>query len=224
MKMKRFNEEVYTGSPKVYLSSLREFDELERCLRYSDLKKFMVCACLILAGRLFQTSGALLVNESMPGREEGQNGRREFPLPLVWWECSVKLSLVHRERSRFLNTSSHDNSKLECPNGGNFCLPIRPGDTAHCPPPHRTEAITQRSGHERYRCCSCILKVRLNDCQVEKTASGRRKLMYVSSENADLLANFRYDRVDLGWPGELIVHNNTQETHFCHHVHWSSAK
>ena len=97
-KMKRFNEEVYTGSPKVNLSCFREFDELERCLRYSDLKKFMVCACLILAGRLFQTSGALLVNESMPGREEGQNGRREFPLPLVWWECSVKLSFVHRER------------------------------------------------------------------------------------------------------------------------------
>ena len=83
MKMKRFNEEVYTGSPKSNLSCFREFDELERCLRYSDLKKFMVCACLILAGRLFQTSGALLVNESMPGREEGQNGRREFPLPLV---------------------------------------------------------------------------------------------------------------------------------------------
>ena len=92
MKMKRFNEEVYTGSPKVNLSCFREFDELERCLRYSDLKKFMVCA-----GRLFQTSGALLVNESMPGREEGQNGQREFPLPLVWWECSVKLNLVHRE-------------------------------------------------------------------------------------------------------------------------------
>ena len=83
--MKRFNEEVYTGSPKVIrkLSCFREFDELERCLRYSDLKKFMVCACLILAGRLFPTSGALLVNESMSGLEEGQNGRREFPLPLV---------------------------------------------------------------------------------------------------------------------------------------------
>ena len=54
----RFNEEVYTGSPKVNLSCFREFEE--RCLRYSDLKKFMVCACLILAGRLFQTSGALL--------------------------------------------------------------------------------------------------------------------------------------------------------------------
>ena len=60
MKMKRFNEEVYTGSPKVNLSCFREFEELERCLRYSGLKKFMVCACLILAGRLFQTSGALL--------------------------------------------------------------------------------------------------------------------------------------------------------------------
>ena len=81
--MKRFNEEVYTGSPKVNLSCYMKFDELERCLTYSDLKKFMVYACLILAGRLFQTSGALLVNESMPGREEGQNGRREFPLPLV---------------------------------------------------------------------------------------------------------------------------------------------
>ena len=46
MKMKRFNEEVYTGSPKVNLSCFREFDELERCLRYSDLKKFMVCACV----------------------------------------------------------------------------------------------------------------------------------------------------------------------------------
>ena len=43
----------------------------------------MVCPCLVLAGSLFQTSGALLVNESMPGREEGQTGRREFPLPLV---------------------------------------------------------------------------------------------------------------------------------------------
>ena len=42
--MKRFDEEVYTGSPKVNLSCFREFDELERCLRYSDLKKFMVCA------------------------------------------------------------------------------------------------------------------------------------------------------------------------------------
>ena len=48
------------------------------------------------------------------------------------------------------------------------------------------------------RLCSWKLSVRLNDCKVEKTASGRRKLMYVSSENADLLANFRYDRVDLG--------------------------
>ena len=28
-------------------------------------------------------------------RRGRQNGRREFPLPLVWWECSVKLSLVH---------------------------------------------------------------------------------------------------------------------------------
>ena len=28
MKMKRFNEEVYTGSPKVNLSCFREFDEL----------------------------------------------------------------------------------------------------------------------------------------------------------------------------------------------------
>ena len=37
--MKRFNEEVYTGSPKVNLSCFREFDELERYLRYSDLKK-----------------------------------------------------------------------------------------------------------------------------------------------------------------------------------------
>ena len=39
--MKRFNEEVYTGSPKVNLSCFREFEELERCLRYSDLKKFI---------------------------------------------------------------------------------------------------------------------------------------------------------------------------------------
>ena len=111
------NMEVYTGSPKINLSCFREFEELERCLRYSDLKKFMVCACLILAGRLFQTSGALLVNESMPGREEGQNGRREFPLPLVWWECLVKLSLEHTEREQliFEHISSHDNSKLECP-------------------------------------------------------------------------------------------------------------
>ena len=42
---------------------------MERCLRYSDLKKFMVCDCVMLAAGLFQTSGALLVNESMPGRE-----------------------------------------------------------------------------------------------------------------------------------------------------------
>ena len=40
--MKRFNEEVYTGSPKVNLSCFREFDELERCLRYSDLKTFVM--------------------------------------------------------------------------------------------------------------------------------------------------------------------------------------
>ena len=45
--MKRFNEEVYTGSPNVNLSCFREFDELERCLRYSDLEKFMVCASQI---------------------------------------------------------------------------------------------------------------------------------------------------------------------------------
>ena len=86
--MKRFNEEVYTGSPKVNLSCSREFDELERCLRYSYLKKFMVCACLILAGRLFQTSGALLVNERMPGREEGQNDRRERDM----WESLISTS------------------------------------------------------------------------------------------------------------------------------------
>ena len=72
----------YTGSPKVNLGCFREFEELERCLRYSDLKKFMACACLIIAGRLFQTSGALLVNESMPGREEGQSGRREYGVRL----------------------------------------------------------------------------------------------------------------------------------------------
>ena len=44
--MKRFNMEIYTGSPKVNLSCFREFGELERCLRYSDLNTFMVCACL----------------------------------------------------------------------------------------------------------------------------------------------------------------------------------
>ena len=71
--MKRFNnKEIYTGSPQINLSCFMELEELGRCLKYSDLKKFMVCACLILAGRLFQTTGALLVNESMPGREEGQ--------------------------------------------------------------------------------------------------------------------------------------------------------
>ena len=80
--MKHFNMEI-TGSPRVNLSCFRESEKLERCLRYSDLKKFMVDACSILAGRLFQTSGALLMNESMPGRGEGQNGRREFSLPLV---------------------------------------------------------------------------------------------------------------------------------------------
>ena len=71
---------------KLGFSPLRcfvELGELERCLRYSDLKKFIVDACSF-AGRLFQTSsGALLVNESLPGREDGQNGRREFPLPLA---------------------------------------------------------------------------------------------------------------------------------------------
>ena len=88
--MKCFNKEVYTGSPKVNLSCFREFEELERCMRYSDLERFMVCACLILAGRLFQTSGAQLVNESMPGREEGQtDGRREFPLPLCEKQCTL---------------------------------------------------------------------------------------------------------------------------------------
>ena len=38
--------EVYTGSPKVNLSCFREFEELERCLRYSDLKKFMLLLSL----------------------------------------------------------------------------------------------------------------------------------------------------------------------------------
>ena len=86
--MKRFNEEVYTGSPKVNLSCFREFGELERCLRYSDLKKFMICACLILAGRLFQTSGALLVNESVPGREEGRMVEENFRFP--WFDNNVR--------------------------------------------------------------------------------------------------------------------------------------
>ena len=36
------------------------------------------------AERTITESDALLVNESMSGREEGQNGRREFPLSLVW--------------------------------------------------------------------------------------------------------------------------------------------
>ena len=37
--MKHFNVEIYTGSPRVNLSCFREFEELERCLRYSDFKK-----------------------------------------------------------------------------------------------------------------------------------------------------------------------------------------
>ena len=82
------DQKLKSRGPALNLSCFREFEErdwerLGRYLRCSDLKKFMVCDCLILAGRLFQTSGALLVNESMPGREEGQNGRSEFPLPLV---------------------------------------------------------------------------------------------------------------------------------------------
>ena len=69
--MKRFNEEVYTGSPKVNLSCFREFDELERCLRYSDLKKFMVCACLRPAGSdpevVCQKNSFLKVSVSLGG-------------------------------------------------------------------------------------------------------------------------------------------------------------
>ena len=34
--MNRFNEEVNTESPKVNLSCFREFEELERCLRYYE--------------------------------------------------------------------------------------------------------------------------------------------------------------------------------------------
>ena len=52
--LKEENEKICTGSPRV---CVRESEELERCLRYSDLKKFMVDACLVLsAGRLFQTT------------------------------------------------------------------------------------------------------------------------------------------------------------------------
>ena len=40
-------------------------------------------ACWMLGGKLFQRRGALLEKESVPGREEGRNGRRELPLPLV---------------------------------------------------------------------------------------------------------------------------------------------
>ena len=83
-------------------------------------------------------------------------------------------------------------------NGGDFSLPIRPGDAAHCPSVH-TEAMTQKmnmKGIVDAGCC--IFKVRLNKRQEEKTAGGGRELMYASSKNADLLANFRYDRVDLG--------------------------
>ena len=86
--MKRFNMEIYTGSPRVNLSCFWEFEELERCLRYSDLKKFMVSACLILAGRLFQTSGALLVNESMPGRERARMVEENFRFP--WFDENVR--------------------------------------------------------------------------------------------------------------------------------------
>ena len=169
----------------------------------------MVCACSILAGRLLQASGALLVNESMPGREEGQNGRREFPLPLVWWECSVKLSLVHTERGADFWT--HLRTTTANWSAQRWSIDVKRwffkmGATSACqsaPATQRTARLhteQRRSPKEvvmKGRCCSCILKVRLNDCQVEKTASGRRKLMCVSSENADLLANFRYDRVYL---------------------------
>ena len=55
IKMKHFNLEVYTGSPRVNLSCFTELEELERCLIYSDLKKFMVCACLILTKSCWQT-------------------------------------------------------------------------------------------------------------------------------------------------------------------------
>ena len=82
-------------------------------------------------------------------------------------------------------------------NGGNFCLPIRPA-TQRTARLHTEQRRSRKEVDMKGIVAGCILKVRLNDCQVEKTASGRRNLMYVSSENADLLANFRYDRVDLG--------------------------
>ena len=46
-------------------------------------------ALLDACGKLFQRRGALLEKERVPGREEGRNGRREFPLPLVRCENIV---------------------------------------------------------------------------------------------------------------------------------------
>ena len=51
-------------------------------------------ACWMLCGKLFQRRGALLEKERVPGREEGRNGRREFPIRLVRCECSVKVSFL----------------------------------------------------------------------------------------------------------------------------------
>ena len=81
--MKRFNEGVYTGSPKVNLSCFREFDELERCLRYSDLKHV-----LRLALFLFLLS---LLSKSIFGSEKlffcamakSTTGRRVGRMPAV---------------------------------------------------------------------------------------------------------------------------------------------
>ena len=42
-------KQIYTGSPSVSLRCFVESGELERCLRYFDLKKFIVDACSLLA-------------------------------------------------------------------------------------------------------------------------------------------------------------------------------
>ena len=155
-----------------------------------------------------------------------------FPLPLVWWECSVKLSLVHREREEPIfehifarqqqtgvpQRCSIDVKTMIFQNGGNFCLPIRPGDTAHCPPPHRTEAITQRNGHERYRCCSCILHcsnrklasfgiILSNPCEAALCFLNR---LFLSSSKKkrkkfDLTTAVTAHVRTSAWPGELTV-------------------
>ena len=70
--------EIYRRSPRVNLSCFRQFEELGILwFEVHGLCLFNTCWQTVTV----QTSDALLVNESMPGREEGQNGWREFPFP-----------------------------------------------------------------------------------------------------------------------------------------------